>query len=176
MLVFDFIFISLLFPLFLLLFTFSFIYILKKTPLIMSEKQPSSSAPKHSFFSFSSLFGHGSSAVPAGQAMQDHSGTIAASPPAGSTNNTKMPASPSYRRYSLSHPITPDQALNLSRATASSSTGAPLSRVASADSNLHSPNKPVPVPSNRAKRKRRDSTAYQGIGLVAAYSGGPSSF
>jgi hypothetical protein len=48
--------------------------------------------------------------------------------------------------------------------------------VVSADSSLPPPNKPVPVPYNRAKRKRRDSTAYQGIGLVAAYSGGPSSF
>lgn len=126
----------------------------------MSEKQQPSSVPKHSFFSFSSFFG---SSTPATTAIHD-------------TSNTKLPPS-SNRRYS--NPITPDQALNLSRATASASTNidtSPLSRVVSADPKLPSPNKPVPVPSNRTKRKRRESTAYQSIGIVAAYSGGPSSF
>lgn len=125
----------------------------------MPEKQQPSSVPKHSFFSFSSFFG---SSAPTTTANHD-------------TSNTKLPSSPN-RRYS--NPITPDQALNLSRATASSANTdtSPLSRVVSADPKLPSPNKPVPVPSNRAKRKRRESTAYQSIGIVAAYSGGPSSF
>lgn len=76
-------------------------------------------------------------------------------------------------------PITHDEALNLSRAGASNS--AMSSGVAGASNNGSSKSHPKKVKSKKrdsvSQHHRRSSKGnYEGLGLVAAFSGGPSSF
>ncbi|CAN6597173.1 hypothetical protein TRVA0_001S03884 [Trichomonascus vanleenenianus] len=80
--------------------------------------------------------------------------------------------------------ISPDEALNLSRAgyaekkmqeytmESKSATSTTSTTAASATTNTGEGPRPIPV----SKPRKRSGSSYEGIGLVAAFSGGPSSF
>jgi hypothetical protein len=96
----------------------------------------------------------------------------------GSPTNTAS-AQPKRKPRAMSQTISHDEALNLSRAgSLSNGNGSTMKEVANqmnANANAAQQVQNVPPPPPPQQRRARKNS-YEGMGLVAAYSGGPSSF
>ncbi|KAA8917673.1 hypothetical protein TRICI_000170 [Trichomonascus ciferrii] len=133
-------------------------------------------------------------AIPGAQSQQHHQAQPSAAVPQqqqqqprrgsffdwafGSPTNTAAGAQPKRKPRAMSQTISHDEALNLSRAgSLSNGNGSSMKEIANQmNANASAAQQPQNAQPPPPQQRRARKNSYEGMGLVAAYSGGPSSF